>query len=140
MINYYLKQFMAMFFLVYVWFFSFSSLEGKPLCYCYGNCQMDPIFNYLKKNHGDIYRMKLTSTYHVQIFMDRLDFEKLKEADIFIYHEFPDAFGSHSTNYIKKNCLKSSCLLINVPMLGFTGIFQIMIFFLLIWVNVDISD
>lgn len=101
----------------------FAAVEGKEKlnCVLYGNCQVGPVYEYLKKHHKNLYNYYYTVSYLAISGQASFDKEKFQEADLFIYQTVADKYGEMSTKYIINNLLKKSCQLICFPSVGFGG-------------------
>ena len=100
-------------FQLFILFFAISlEANEKPICVIYGNCQTQPVYEYLKKYHRNLYDYNFILSYLALKGQVPFDKEKLENADLFIYQHVADRFGEMSTNHIIKKVLKESCVTI----------------------------
>ena len=100
----------------------------KKKCIIYGNCQIEPLRQYLmsSSSFSKIYTMVEVPPVHLcdrEKGLDETYLEEIYNCDLFIYQKVSQAFGPYlATDYIMSN-LPNKCLCISFPVSYFTGYF-----------------
>ncbi|GGH81505.1 hypothetical protein JOD43_001128 [Pullulanibacillus pueri] len=98
----------------------------KKKCLVYGNCQIDPIRQYLmsSKSFREAYTMIEVPPVHLcdpKTGLNESQLKEIKDCDLFLYQKVSNTFGPYlSTDYILKQ-LPDKCTTITFPVSYFTG-------------------
>lgn len=97
-----------------------GTVQGKPLCVIYGNCQMGATRNFFLKEFGDLYTYAYIWNQLVIEKVHPFPIPLFQNADLFIYQPLK-GHGIYDTDYIKNTFLKKECVCIGCPFMYFLG-------------------